>query len=88
MKLTAQLKIPVYNDGYGKYEGKVHPGNLTLHNVSGCRIMCLVKLLSDILMRTNMDLMNLFRPFNDERFSLMARNGIQEWDIGADLNCI
>lgn len=30
MKLTAQVKIPVYNDGYGKYEGKVHPGNLTL----------------------------------------------------------
>ena len=30
MKATAQVKIPVYNDGYGAREGKVHPGFLTL----------------------------------------------------------
>lgn len=29
-KATAQLKIPIYNDGYGTYEGKIHPGFLTL----------------------------------------------------------
>ena len=30
MKLTAQMVIPVYNDGYGSVAGKVHPGFLTL----------------------------------------------------------
>lgn len=30
MKLTGQLKIPVYNDGYGSYEDKIHPGHLTI----------------------------------------------------------
>lgn len=30
MKLSAMLKVPVYNDGYGVYEGKVHPGHITL----------------------------------------------------------
>ena len=30
MKATAQVKIPVYNDGYGAREGKVHSGFLTL----------------------------------------------------------
>ena len=30
MKLTAQLKIPVYNDGYGRFEDKVHPGHITI----------------------------------------------------------
>ena len=29
-KLAAMIKVPVYNDGYGIYEGKVHPGNITL----------------------------------------------------------
>ena len=29
-KLTGMLKIPVYNDGYGYYENKVHPGHLTI----------------------------------------------------------
>ena len=30
IKATAQVKIPVYNDGYGAREGKVQPGFLTL----------------------------------------------------------
>ena len=30
MKLTAQVVIPVYNDGYGSLADKVHPGFLTL----------------------------------------------------------
>ncbi len=29
-KLSYQIKIPVYNDGYGAREGKVHPGMITL----------------------------------------------------------
>lgn len=29
MKLSAQLKIPIYNDGYGARESKVHPGMIT-----------------------------------------------------------
>lgn len=29
-KFTAQLKVPLYNDGYGPTEGKVHPGFVTL----------------------------------------------------------
>lgn len=30
MKLTAQIRIPIYNDGYGIYESKVHPGHITI----------------------------------------------------------
>ena len=30
MKFTAQMVIPVYNDGYGTRAGKVHPGFLAL----------------------------------------------------------
>ena len=30
MKFSYQIKIPVWNDGYGYYEGKVHPGQITL----------------------------------------------------------
>lgn len=29
-KLSYQIKIPVFNDGYGAREGKVHPGMITL----------------------------------------------------------
>lgn len=30
MKLSYQIKIPLYNDGYGPLESKVHPGMVTL----------------------------------------------------------
>lgn len=30
MKFSYQIKIPVWNDGYGDIEGKVHPGMITL----------------------------------------------------------
>jgi opacity protein-like surface antigen len=33
MKLTAQVVIPVYNDGYGDLANKVHPGFLTLQQI-------------------------------------------------------
>ena len=84
MKLTAQLKIPVYNDGYGKYEGKVHSGNLTLsqrfrlpYNVFG---KATVGYFNADQYGFDVD---LFRPFNDERFSLLARigyTGTGYWD--------
>ena len=84
MKLTAQLKIPVYNDGYGKYEGKAHPGNLTLsqrfrlpYNVFG---KATVGYFNADQYGFDVD---FFRPFNDERFSLLARigyTGTGYWD--------
>lgn len=30
MKLTYQLKFPLFNDGYGELEGKIHPGMVSL----------------------------------------------------------
>ena len=30
MKLTAQMVFPIYNDGYGPWAGKIHPGMVTL----------------------------------------------------------
>lgn len=30
MKFSYQLKFPIYNDGYGMYESKIHPGMVTL----------------------------------------------------------
>lgn len=84
MKVTAQLKVPVYNDGYGKYEGKVHPGNLTISQR--------LRLPYNIFGKVTAGYFNagqygfdaeFFRPFNDERFSLLARigyTGTGYWD--------
>lgn len=77
MKLTGQLIVPVYNDGYSIYQNKVHPGFLTLsqrfrlpYNIKGkATVGCFN---AD---RYGADLM-LFRPFKtDERFSLEGRVG-------------
>ena len=78
MKLTGQIIIPVYNDGYGLLEDKVHPGFLTLsqsfrlpYNIKGR--FTLGSFNAD---RYGMDL-RLFRPFNfDSRFSLEAKLGL------------
>ena len=84
MKATAQVKIPIYNDGYGAREGKVHPGFLTLsqrfrlpYNVFG---KFSVGYFSGNRYGADVD---FFRPFNDERFSLLARigyTGAGRWD--------
>lgn len=85
MKLTAQVIIPVYNDGYGFLNDQVHPGFLTLSqkfrlpfNIKGK--MTIGGFNMD---RYGADLM-LFRPFKfDERFSLEGRIGftsIGYWD--------
>ena len=84
MKATAQVKIPVYNDGYGAREGKVHSGFLTLsqrfrlpYNVFG---KFSVGYFSGNRYGADVD---FFRPFKDERFSLLARigyTGAGRWD--------
>ena len=85
MKLTGQLIVPVYNDGYGIYQDKVHPGYLTLsqrfrlpYNIKGKATVGYFN--AD---RYGADLM-FFRPFKaDERFSLEGRVGwigVGYWD--------
>ena len=84
MKLTAQLRIPVYNDGYGALNDKVSPGFLTVsqsfrlpYNVFGRFTVGAFN-----FDRYGVDL-NLMRPFKDERFSVMARvgyTGIGYWN--------
>lgn len=77
MKLTAQVIIPIYNDGYGTLYDVVHPGFLTFsqsfrlpYNIKGK--MTIGYFSSD---RFGADLM-LFHPFKDERFSMEGRIGI------------
>lgn len=81
MKLTAQLKLPIYNDGYSYLDEKVHPGYLTLsqnfripfhlfndeYSVFGRATVGYFN--SD---RYGIDL-NFLMPFKDERFSAEAR---------------
>lgn len=85
MKLTGQLIVPVYNDGYSIYQDRVHPGYITLsqrfrlpYNIKGKATIGYFN--AD---RYGADLM-LFRPFKmDERFSLEGRVGlvgIGYWD--------
>ena len=76
MKLTAQLRIPLYNDGYGFLEDKVHPRHIVLskrfrlpYNVFGKVTVGLFN--QD---RYGVDL-QLMHPFKDERFSVEARVG-------------
>ncbi len=85
MKLTGQLIVPIYNDGYSIYQDKVHPGFLTLSQ--RFRLPCNIKGKATVgyfnADRYGADLM-LFRPFKaDERFSLEGRIGlvgIGYWD--------
>lgn len=84
MKLTGQLKIPVYNDGYGDLEDKVHPGHLTIsqrfrlpYNIFGKATVGYFN--AD---RYGVDI-SLFHPLKDERFSVEARAGyvgVGYWD--------
>jgi hypothetical protein len=76
MKLTGQIKIPIYNDGYGMLEQKVHPGHLTVsqrfrlpYNIFGKATLGYFN--SD---RYGIDL-SLFHPLKNERFSFEARIG-------------
>ena len=76
MKFTGQLIVPVYNDGYGYLQDKVHPGFITLSqrfrlpfNIKGMATIGYFR--AD---RYGADL-QLFYPFKDERFSLEGRIG-------------
>ena len=83
-KLTGQVIVSLYNDGYGTFYDKVHPGFITLSqrfrlpfNIKGKATVGYFN--AD---RYGMDLM-LYYPFKDERFSLEGRvgaTGIGYWD--------
>ena len=83
-KLTGQVIASIYNDGYGTFYDKVHPGFITLSqrfrlpfNIKGKATIGYFN--AD---RYGMDLM-LFYPFKDERFSVDGRigaTGIGYWD--------
>ena len=75
-KLTGQIKIPIYNDGYGVLEDKVHPGHITLsqrfrlpYNIYGKATVGYFN-----ANRWGVDL-SIFYPFRDQRFSLEGRLG-------------
>ena len=76
MKLTGQIKIPVYNDGYGILEDKIHPGHLTLSQ----RFRLPYRIFGKVTVgyfntdRYGLDL-TLFHPLKDERFSIEGRVG-------------
>lgn len=85
MKLTAQVKFPVYNDGYGMFEDKIHPGHLTIsqrfrlpYNVFGKATVGYFS--AD---QYGLDV-EMFHPFSfDSRFELKARvgyTGTGYWD--------
>lgn len=76
MKLTGQIVLPVYNDGYGDSAGKVHPGYLTLaqkfrlpHNMQGTATIGMFD------SNTYGMELALFCPLKDERFSLEGKIG-------------
>lgn len=84
MKLTAQMKFPVYNDGYGIYEGKIHPGHLTISQRFRLPYNIFGKVTAGYF---NMDRYGIdadfVYPFKDERFAAMLRlgyTGIGFWD--------
>ena len=85
MKLTGQVIIPIYNDGYGTLQDKIHPGFLTISQRFRLpnNIQAKVTLGYFSNERYGADL-RLFRPFKfDERFSLEGRlgyTGIGRWD--------
>jgi hypothetical protein len=76
-KLTGQVKVPIYNDGYGWLEDKVHPGFLTVSQR--------LRLPFNITAMGSFGYFNgdrwgfdfqAYYPFPDERFSLEGRLGI------------
>lgn len=84
MKLTGQIKLPVYNDGYGRLEDQVHPGHLTISQRFRLPYNIFGKITAGYFNtdRYGLDL-SLFHPLKDERFSLEGRIGyvgIGYWD--------
>lgn len=77
MKLTGQVVIPVYNDGYGVLEEKVHPGHVTVSQSFRLPYNIFGKLTAGFFnaYQYGVDL-NLTYRFKDERFSLLGRLGV------------
>ena len=84
MKFTGQVIIPIYNDGYGILEDKVHPGHLTLSQQFRLPYHIFGKLTTGTFNggRYGIDL-DMDYHFRDERFSLLGRigyTGANYWD--------
>ena len=83
MKLTAQVKFPIHNDGYGHYEERIHPGHVTVSQRFRLPYNIFGKLtIGTFNVGYGADL-DLFYPFKDERFSMVGRlgyTGIGYWD--------
>lgn len=84
MKLTGQVKIPLYNDGYSLLEDKVHPGHITASQSFRLPYNVFGKLTVGVFNTDQYGVdLNFMRPFKDERFSMMARvgyTGTGYWD--------
>ena len=75
MKLTAQIRVPLFNDGYGYLHDEVHPGFITLSQ--RFRVGGNVNLFGRATIGTfSADqygiALDLMRPFRNERFSAEA----------------
>lgn len=85
MKLTAQMVIPVYNDGYGSRAGKVHPGIISVQQTFRLpyNIWATVSAGTFTTERYGADLKLRHTLVWDERFSVEARAGVTgtyRWD--------
>lgn len=90
MKFTGQIRIPIYNDGYGANESKVHPGFITLSQRFRIPGNIFGKVTAGFFNsdRYGMDF-SFQRPFKDERFSVEGRAsvlGVGYWN-GFKLHC-
>ena len=76
MKFTAQMVIPVYNDGYASRYDKVHPGFLELSQTVRLpyNLWATLSVGNFNNSRYGIDF-NLIHHFNDERFSVEGRIG-------------
>lgn len=76
MRFSLMMKIPIYNDGYGSYESKVHPGNLTVSQSFRLPYNVFGKLTAGIFSSGfyGADLQMKY-PLPDERFAIEGRAG-------------
>lgn len=76
-KLTAQVLIPVYNDGYRGAMENIRPGYLTLEQNFRLPYNIWSKAVVGVFDTNCFGAeINLFRPFKDERFSLEGKFGL------------
>jgi hypothetical protein len=84
MKLTAQVVLPIYNDGYSSRMGKVHPGFLTLQQRVRLPYNVWATLTAGFFNADRYGVnLAVFHPFKDERFSVDGRiavTGTQMWN--------